>query len=104
MALPQSGPTNLEQGNRATFCVEFISSAGTRASPASGSLVVAYTNVIGSTQTDTVALVNIDQTFVGTWSSTNAELGIANYSVTIGNSPTPTLVGYLRIIERDFPS
>lgn len=100
MAGFQSGPFNIEQGNTASFVVEFLDASGFTSIPSSASLTVSYTNLAFSSQIDTVALNITNSFFLGTWSSTSASLGLATWSAIGNSSVTPQAQGQLRIIQR----
>lgn len=100
MATFQSGPFNIEQGNSATFTVEFFDISGFTSVPSSASMTVAYTNTINSSQTDTVSLSQVNTFFKGTWSSTSASLGLATWTAIANSSVGQVAQGQLRIIQR----
>lgn len=95
----QSGPVNLQQGNTASFVVEFLSS-GVLTTPSSGTMTVAYVNTSGTATTDSVTLTNTADFFTGTWSSTSASLGLATWVVISATSTSVAATGQLRIIDR----
>jgi len=95
-----SGPINIEQGNSASFAVEFLDSSGNITVPSSGTLTITYTNTSNTTQTDTVSLTNNNSFFTGTWSSTSAALGTATWIATMAGSADTQATGQIRVIER----
>lgn len=100
MAAFQSGPFNIEQGNSASFVVEFLDANNFTSVPSSASMTVVYTNTANTTQTDSFTLTQANQFFVGTWSSTSAALGLATYTAIANSSVGSVAQGQLRIIQR----
>lgn len=100
MPVFQSGPVNIEQGNSATFNVEFLDSNGSLTVPSSGLIVVTYVNTGNSSQSDSVDLSESNSFFTGTWSSTSAALGLATWVATMGGSTETQATGQLRILQR----
>lgn len=100
MAIFQSGPFNIEQGNTASFVVEFFDTTGATTVPSSASMTMAYTNTSGSSQTDNVALTVVNSFFLGTWSSTSAALGIAVGTATTAFSSIQVSLVQLRVMQR----
>jgi hypothetical protein len=100
MAVFQSGPFNIEQGNSANFTVEFFDTSGLTSVPSSASMTVAYTTTTGSTQTDSVTLTNINSFFTGTWSSSLAALGLATWNALSAASSIQVASGQIRVIQR----
>lgn len=96
----QSGPVNIHQGNTANFVVEFFDSAGLLTIPSSATLSITYTNTSNVSTTTSVALSLSNSFFTGSWSSTGAALGTANWSVS-APSLSSAATGQLRIIDRD---
>ncbi len=99
MAVFQSGPFNIEQGNSAAFVVEFYDINGLLAVPLSPGMTVSYTNTSNLPQVDTVTLLSVGSFFNGTWSSASAILGLATW-VTTSPSSVQMATGQLRIIQR----
>ena len=98
----QSGPTNIQQGNRASFVVEFLDSNGNLTVPSSGTLTITFTNTSNSTASTTIALTNSNSFFTGTWLlSSTAALGLATWEATAPGITSPAARGQLRIIDRD---
>lgn len=100
MAVFQSGPVNLEQGNSTVFNVEYLSSTGDLTVPSTGLITVTYTNTSNTSQSDSVALSNSGSIFSGTWSSTSAALGLATWVATMTGSATTQATGQIRVIQR----
>lgn len=100
MTVYNSGPVNIEQGNSANFTIEFLDSTGSLTVPSSANLTVAYTNTSFSSQTDTVSLSLSNDFYVGTWSSTSANLGVAIWTATSATGSSVGATGQLRIIQR----
>lgn len=91
-------PTNITRGDTAQFVVEFIDSSGNLVTPSSGTLTINYTqNFIA--QQAVVALSLNGSFWTGTWNSTPADLGIADWSVSSPLTPNPAQVGQLNIID-----
>lgn len=100
MTVYQSGPVNIQQGNSATFNVEFLDSTGALTVPSSGLVTVTYTNTSNTSQSDSVSLTEYNSFFTGTWSSTSAALGLATWVATMAGSTTTQATGQLRILQR----
>lgn len=100
MPVYQSGPFNIQEGNSASFVVEFLSSNEILTVPSTTNFTVTYTNTAFATQVDTVTLTEVNSYFNGTWSSTSAALGLAVWSVTATGSTLVQDTGQLRIISR----
>ena len=90
--------TNILQGNTAEFVVEFLDSDGAVTVPASGTLVITYTTLAGSSTFDTITLTLSGTTFwTGSWDSSVAAIGPAAWTV---SAPTvAATTGSLRIID-----
>ncbi len=99
-ALWRAFKADLEQGNSAQFMVGFFDAAGVTSIPSSASMTVAYINTANSSQTDIVALNLGNKTFIGTWSSTSASLGLATWTAIANSSVGQVKQGLLRIIQR----
>lgn|SRR5512139_749445 len=99
--MPQSdfGPTNLTQGDQAQFSIEFLSSLGVLTTTSSAILTVTYTNTSNASQTDTVTTSVSGSFWIGTWSSTSASVGLANWSVSAFGSTTAVQHGIIRVID-----
>jgi len=99
--MPQTdyGPVNITQGNTAEFVAEFFDSNKVVTIPSGATLVVSYTNINNASQTDTVIMTQVAANYLATWSSTNAALGLANWSVTATALSSPSQIGQLRIID-----
>lgn len=63
-------------------------------------MMVAYTTITNSSQTDSVTLNPINAFFKGTWSSTSAGLGLATWTAIANSSVSQVATGQLRIIQR----
>lgn len=98
MTIPPSGPYNIEQGNSANFTVEYFDVNGALARPSGPTMTVTYTNLSNASQADTVTLTPSNNFFIGTWSSTSAALGLANYSAVAGVLQVAT--GQIRVMQR----
>jgi hypothetical protein len=94
-------PINVTQGSCVEFTVVFFDSSGNTTVPSSGSLSIVYTDYTsGSTASSSISLVQSGSFFIGSWSSSAAALGFANWSVTApGLANNPAESGQLRIIR-----
>lgn len=99
-AIFDSGPINIQQGNSATFTIEFLSSIGTLTVPSSGNLTMTYIDINNTPVVESVDLTPINSFFTCTWSSTSAALGLADWNITAAGSTVSQSVGQLRIIQR----
>jgi hypothetical protein len=98
--MPQTdfGPYNIVQGNSAIFTVEFFDSNENITTPSSAVLAITYTNTGYTSQTDTVPLTINGSFFNGTWSSSSAAHGLANWVVTSAGSTAVAQAGIIRVI------
>lgn len=94
-----SGPINIEQGNSASFAIEFLDSSGDLTVPSSADLSITYVNTSNISTTDSVTLTEDNSFWTGTWSSASAALGLATWVAT-GGSTTISATGQLRILQR----
>ena len=92
------GPVPITQGNSAFFTAEFFDSNGNTTVPSGATLIVSYVNLGKTSQTDSVSLALTGSFFTGTWSSTSATYGLADWSITATGNSTATNAGQLRII------
>ena len=92
------GPVPITQGNSAFFTAEFFDSSGNTTVPSGATLVVTYINTSNASQTDTTTLDPTGSFFTGTWSSTSAAYGLADWSITATGNSTAANSGQLRII------
>lgn len=101
--MPQSdfGPVNIIQGNSAAFTLEFFDSNGITTTPSSANLTVTYTSIYAGNpiQVDNVTLTLVGSFWNGTWSSTSATTGLAQWVVTATGSAAVAQSGTLRIID-----
>ena len=99
--MPQSdfGPVNMTQGNSAKFLLEFTDSNGNVTVPSSANLTVTYINSANAQQVDTVTLSLTGSFWTGTWSSTSASYGLANWSLTGSGSSIVAQNGSIRVID-----
>lgn len=93
------GPFNIQQNNSAYFTVEFIDSNGNLTVPSAATLSVNYTNTSNANQTDVINLALINSFYTGTWSSTSAALGLADWSVVAVGSSSLAQIGQIRVID-----
>lgn len=100
MTVYESGPINIQQGNSATFTVEFMSSLNELTVPSSAYITIAYVDLSAASISESFDLSEENSFFTGTWSSTSAALGLATWSVYAANSSVAQRQGQLRIINR----
>lgn len=93
------GPVNITYGNSAFFTAEFYDSNGAITVPSGASLSITYTNINNATQTDIVTLALNNSFFNGTWSSSNAALGLAPWSIFVTGFSTASQIGVIRVID-----
>lgn len=93
------GPFNIKYGNSAFFTAEFYDSNGLLTIPAGATLSVTYTNVNNASQTDNVAMSINNSFYVCTWSSTNAALGLAPWTITATGASSASQIGVIRVID-----
>lgn len=91
-------PTNITRGRTAQFIVEFVDENGALVTPSSGQITINYA-VDFVTQQAVVALSQSGSFWTGTWDSTPADLGIADWSVSSPLTTSPAQVGQLNIID-----
>lgn len=96
----ESGPINIQQGNSATFTVEFISSLSELTVPSSAYVTISYVDLSAASVSETFDLTEDNSFFTGTWSSTSASLGLATWIAYASNSTASQATGQLRIIQR----
>ena len=100
MTVYNSGPVNIEAGNTANFCVEFLDTTGAITVPSTCNFTIAYTNLSNAATTQTITMTQSNSFFTGSWSSTSAALGLATWQVTMAGSTTVQATGQLRILQR----
>lgn len=97
------GPTNVRTGQLAKFTFEFYDSNENTIVPAlGGTLYMVFLNVNNVPQVDTINLTQVGSFFRGTWDSSEASLGLADWLVInnddlINEAVIPTQVGQLRV-------
>lgn len=91
-------PTNITKGRTAQFIVEFIDASGNLVTPSSGQLTINYA-VNFVSQQDVIDLSPSGSFWTGSWDSSPADLGIANWSVTSPLTTTPAQVGEINVID-----
>jgi len=92
------GPVNIKSGNSAYFTAQFIDANGYITVPSGCSITVTYTNTSNAAQTDTVTMTLNGDFFNGTWSSTSAAKGLANWSCFATGFSTASQTGQIRVI------
>lgn len=99
--MPQTdfGPHNIQQGNSAFFTVEFLDANGELTTPSGSSLSITYTNTSFASQTDVITLAPINFFFTGTWSSTSASLGLANWTIVATGLSSLSQTGIIRVVD-----
>lgn len=95
-------PVNIAYGNTARFVVEFLDSDQALTIPSSATLTVTYIDRSALTSTSTsIGLTQTNSFFLGTWSSTGAAIGLANWSVSAPGITSPAASGEIRVIDTD---
>jgi len=93
------GPVNIQYGNSAFFTAEFYDSNGNLTVPSGATLSLSYTNINNISQTDTVTLGVNNSFYTGTWSSTNAALGLVLWSIIAAGASSASQLGVIRVID-----
>lgn len=93
------GPFNLNYGNSAFFTAEFYDSNGILTIPAGATLSVTYTNINNASQTDSLSMSLLNSFYTATWSSTNAALGLAPWTITALGASSASQIGIIRVID-----
>lgn len=93
------GPVNIRRGNSARFTAEFFDVNGNTTTPLSATLSISYLNITNVTQTDNVTLLPSDSFLIGTWSSTNAQAGLAPWTVTAVGATSAAQAGVIRVYD-----
>lgn len=93
------GPVNIQYGNSAFFTAEFYDSNGVLTVPSGATLSITYTNINNAAQTDNVTLSVNNSFFIGTWSSSNASLGLALWSIMAAGASSASQLGVIRVID-----
>lgn len=93
------GPVNINYGNSAFFTAEFYDSNGLLTVPSGATLNISYTNISNVSQTDTIVMTLSNSFFNCTWSSSNASLGLALWSIFVTGFSTESQVGIIRVID-----
>lgn len=92
------GPVPITQGRSAFFTAEFLDANGNISVPSGATLSITYNNLSNASVTESVTLTQSGSFFTGTWSSTSATYGLANWSVTATGNSTASQTGQIRII------
>ena len=93
------GPVNITGGNSAFFTAEFYDASGNLTVPSGATLQITYTNINNASQTDTVTLSAVNSYYTGTWSSTSASYGLANWQIIASGNSTAAQIGVIRVID-----
>lgn len=93
------GPVNIQYGNSAFFTAEFYDANGLLTVPSGATLSITYTNISNASQTDTVLMSLNNQFYVCTWSSSNASLGLALWSIIATGASSASQIGVIRVID-----
>lgn len=98
--MPQTdwGPVPITYGNSAFFTAEFFDSNGNTTVPSGATLNITYTNLSNVSVTESVTLSLSGDFFTGTWSSTSAAYGLADWDITATGNSTAAQQGQIRII------
>jgi hypothetical protein len=99
--MPQTewGPVNIQYGNSAFFTAEFYDINHDLTVPSGATLAVSYTNINFLPQTDSFAMTLLNSFFNATWSSTNASLGLASWSIVAAGNSSASQIGQIRVID-----
>lgn len=92
------GPVPITQGRSASFTAEFLDANGIVTTPSGATLSISYTNLSNTSVTESIDMTLSGSFFTGTWSSTSAAYGLANWSVTASGNSTASQTGQIRII------
>lgn len=93
------GPVNIVYGNSAFFTAEFYDANGVLSIPAGATLSITYTNINNASQTDTATMTLVNSFYTTTWSSTNAALGLAPWTITATGATSASQIGVIRVID-----
>lgn len=93
------GPVNINYGNSAFFTAEFYDSSGLLTVPAGATLSITYTNINNISQTDSLVMSLLNNFYTVTWSSTNAALGLAPWTITATGVSSASQIGVIRVID-----
>lgn len=98
--MPQTdwGPVPITQGNSALFTAEFFDSDGNTTTPSGATVSLSYTNLSNVSVTETVTMSVTGSFFTGTWSSTSANYGLVDWTITATGNSTASQEGQIRII------
>lgn len=99
--MPQTawGPVNIQYGNSAYFTAEFYDINGNLTVPSGATLVITYINISNVAATDSLAMTQSNSFFNTTWSSCNASLGLANWSIIATGNTSASQIGQIRVID-----
>jgi hypothetical protein len=98
MAQINWGPVPITYGRKAFVTAEFFDVNGNTTVPAGATLTVTYVNITNASQTDITTLTPTGSFFTGTWSSTSASYGLADWNVAATGGSTAGQTGQFRII------
>src|SRR5262245_66524305 len=93
------GPVNIQYGNSAFFTAEFYDSNGVLTTPSGATLSITYTNINNASQTDAIVMTVNNSFYIATWSSTNAALGLALWSIMAAGASSASQLGVIRVID-----
>jgi hypothetical protein len=93
------GPTNITFGNSAFFTAEFFDVNGNLTTPVSAILAITYTNLANASQTDNVTMSPTGGFLTGTWSSANAQPGLAPWTITAAGASSASQLGVIRVLD-----
>lgn len=93
------GPVNIQYGNTAFFTAEFYDSNGLLTVPSGATLSITYTNINNASQTDNVVMSVNNSFYICTWSSSNAALGLALWSIIAAGVSSASQLGVIRVID-----
>ena len=92
------GPVPITQGNSAFITAEFFDSSGNTTTPTGATFSITYTNLSNASVTEAVTLTQTGSFFTGTWSSTSATYGLADWTITATGNSTAFNEGQIRVI------
>ena len=93
------GPVNIRQGNSAEFIAQFFDANGNLTIPVSATLSIVYLNINNASQTDNVLILPNGGDLLGTWSSTNAQAGLAPWTITATGASSISQSGVIRVYD-----
>ena len=99
MSQINAGPVNITYGDFVEFVAQLFDNSGNRITPTSATAAISYLTIHNAQQTDSITLVPSGGNFIGTWPSTNAAAGLANWTITAAGVSSVAQNGVIRIID-----